>query len=115
MARERHVIATPTTTVAILSGGSSSPWGDDIEGTTPRATGIPAAIHEGAMKVQTESDPQARAVRYYTARLPHGTALANNERLQDEATGSIYAVDAVTTPANPALPQDVRVDLRRVT
>lgn len=109
------MISIPTTTVAILAGGSSSPWGDDIEGTEPRATGIPAAIHEGAIKVTTESDPQARAVRFYTGRLPHGTALANNERLQDEQTGAVYVVDAVTTPVNPALPQDVRVDLRRVT
>jgi hypothetical protein len=109
------VISIPTTTVAILSGGSSSPWGDPIEGTTPRETGIPAAIHEGALKVMTESDPQARAVRFYTGRLPNGTVLADNERLQDERSGVIYVVDAVTTPANPALPQDVRVDLRRVT
>ncbi|HET9234926.1 MAG TPA: hypothetical protein VFP10_12365 [Candidatus Eisenbacteria bacterium] len=109
------MIAVPTTTVTILSGSTTSEWGDESEGTTARATGVPAAIHEGAMKVQTESDPQARAVRFYTARLPNGTTLANNERLQDEATGVIYAVDAVTTPVNPALPQDVRVDLRRVT
>jgi hypothetical protein len=109
------VITTPTTTITILSGSSSSEWGDDIEGEIERVTGLPGAIHEGALKVQTESDPQARAVRFYTGRLPHGTQIATNERLRDELTGVIYAVDAVTTPVNPALPQDVRVDLRRVT
>ena len=109
------MIATPTTTITILSGSSDSEWGDVIEGETERVTGLPAAIHEGALKVQTESDPQARAVRFYTGRLPHGTEVANNERIKDERSGVIYAVDAVTTPANPALEQDVRVDLRRVT
>ena len=110
------MITTPTTTVAILGGGSSSTWGDDIEGTTARVTGIPAAIHEGVIRVATESDPQARAIRFYTARLPHGADVPTTaERLQDEQSGVIYVVDAVTTPVNPALPQDVRVDLRRVT
>jgi hypothetical protein len=109
------VITIPTTVVAILGGGSSSDWGDELEGDDPRVTGIPAAIHEGAMKVQTESDPQARAIRYYTGRLPHGTDVTNNERIKDLISGAVYVVDAVTTPVNAALPQDVRVDLRRVT
>lgn len=109
------MIATATTTITILTGSSESEWGDPTEGDTERVTGVPAAIHEGALKVQTESDPQARAVRYYTARLPHGTEINEDERIKDEVTGVIYAVDAVTTPTNPALPQDVRVDLRRVT
>jgi hypothetical protein len=109
------VLATPTTLVDILGGGTESEWGDPIEGEDVLAEDVPAAIHEGAVKIQTESDPQARAIRSYTARLPHGTPLSDADRIKDKHTGVIYVVDAVTVPTNPALPQDVRVDLRRVT
>jgi hypothetical protein len=109
------VITTPTTTVAILGGATESPWGDPIEGTTQRVAGVPAAIHEGAVSIQTESDPQARAVRYYVMRLSGEAVPTVDERILDEISGAVYAVDAITYPVNPALPQDVRVDLRRVT
>lgn len=109
------MIATPTTTVTILGGTSTSPYGDEEDGTTEIAANVPCAIAEGVMRVATESDPQARAIRYFTGRLPHGTAVAGNQRLRDERTGDVYMIDSVMTPTNHALPMDVRVDLRRVT
>jgi hypothetical protein len=110
------VITTPTTIVDIIGGGEESPWGDQVEGTDVRVAGLPAAIHEGAVSIQTESDPQARAVRYYVMRLPGGGDVpTKGERVRDTLADVIYVVDAVTFPTNPALPQDVRVDLRRVT
>ena len=108
------MIAVPNTTVAILGGSSNSDYGDVLDSDTPAATGIPASIIEGRQIVATESDPQARAVRYYTGRLPYGTAVTDAQRIRDEVTGEIFSIDFVTTPRNAVIPQDVRLDLRRV-
>jgi hypothetical protein len=39
----------------------------------------------------------------------------SSNRIRDERTGDTYVIDNVTTPINPIIPQDVRLDLRRVT
>lgn len=110
------MIATPTTTVTILgSETSQTDFGDVLDSDTPAGTGIPANIMEGRVVVATESDQQARVIHYYTARLPNGTVVTGSNRLRDDVTGEIYVIDYVTRPANPVIPQDVRLDLRRVT
>lgn len=108
------MIAVPTTTVTILGGSGESDYGDVLDSDEPAATGIPASIVEGRQVVATESDPQARVIRYYTGRLPAGTVVDDSNRLRDEVTGETYVIDNVTRPRNPILPQDVRLDLRRV-
>lgn len=109
------MLALATTTVSILGGGTASTYGDDIEGTDVVAAGIPASIIEGREVVATESDPQARVIRYYTGRIPTGTAINNNQRIRDDISGTLYVVNNVTSPTNPAIPMDIRLDLRRVT
>lgn len=108
------MIATPTTTVTILGGNTSSDYGDVLDSDEPAGAGIPASIVEGRQIVATESDAQARAIRYYTGRLPHGTVVTNANRLRDEKTLETYVIDNVTRPKNPIIEQDVRLDLRRV-
>jgi hypothetical protein len=109
------VIAVPNTTVSILGGDApDSDFGDVLDSDTPAGSGIPASIIEGRQVVATESDPQARIIRYYTGRLPAGTEVNDSQKLRDEVTGFIYVIDNVTEPQNPVIPQDVRLDLRRV-
>jgi len=109
------VIATPTTTVTLLGPGApDSDWGDVIDSEEPAGSGIPASIVEGRQVVATESDPQARVIRYYTGRLPNGTVVTDAMRLRDERDGTTYVIDNVTRPTNPIIEQDVRLDLRRV-
>lgn len=110
------MIATPTTTITILgSETSQSDYGDVLDSETPAGTGIPASIIEGRQVVATESDQQARVIHYYTGRLPHGTVVTGNNRLRDDENGDVYVIDNVSRPHNPVIPQDVRLDLRRVT
>jgi hypothetical protein len=111
---EVPMIAVPTTTVSILGGNTSSDFGDVLDSETVATSGIPASIVEGRQVVATESDPQARIIRYYTGRLPNGTVVNDSQRIRDEVTGEIYSIDNVTRPRNPVIPQDVRLDLRRV-
>jgi hypothetical protein len=109
------VIAVPNTTVSILGGDApDSDFGDVLDSDTPAGSGIPASIIEGRQVVATESDAQARIIRYYTGRLPAGTEVNDSQKLRDEVTGFIYVIDNVTEPQNPVIPQDVRLDLRRV-
>ena len=109
------MIATPTTTVTVLGGTETGPYDDPAESNTEVATGIPASIIEGRQIVATEADQQARVIRYYTGRLPHGTTVDDSQRIRDERTGDVYSIDNVTAPVNPIIPQDVRLDLRRIT
>jgi hypothetical protein len=108
------VIAVPNTTVTILGGNTESEYGDVLDSDTPAGTGIPCSIVEGRQIVSTESDAQARAVNYYTGRLPNGTVVTEKNRLRDDRTGETYSIDHVTRPHNAMIPQDVRLDLRRV-
>ncbi len=108
------MIAIPNTTIAILGGSSSSDFEDPVEGTTVVASGLPAFIMENRQIVATESDPQARAIRYYTGRLPFGTEVSDSQRIRDELTGELFSIDHVSKPRNGIVPQDVRLDLRRV-
>lgn len=106
----------PTTTVTLLGGeATKDPYGDQDESTATLATGVPASLLERTLPtVSTEGDPQAVVVQYYVCRVPQGTPVDELSRVQDERTGDIYAVDSVTKPQHPTTPQDVRLNLRRV-
>lgn len=106
----------PTTTVTLL-GGASTPdeYGDHDESTTVLATNVPCSlIRRSIPTVNTESDMQAVIVRYYVGRVPHGTPVTELSRVRDDRTGHVYSVDLVDTPEHPTTPQDIRLDLRRV-
>lgn len=104
-----------TTTVTILGGSSQDGYGDTVEGVDAIATGVPMSINEGRQVVATEGQAQARTVRYYTGRAPHGLQVDDTQRIRDERTGDIYLIDNVSRPSHAAVPQDTRLDLRRVT
>ena len=108
-------VAIATTTIAILRGTSTDAWGDEQDTGTPHATGIPAALTEQTRRVTTRDDPTPRIVRYAVARVSAGTDVTDQDRVQDERTGAVYIVDAVSSMANPALTADLRLDLRRTT
>jgi hypothetical protein len=109
------VLTIPTTTVSLLAGTTATDYGDEVDSNTAVATGVPASIIEGREVVATESDAQARVIRYYTGRVPVGTAVDSGQRIKDERSNQIYLIDNVTGPTNPAVPMDIRLDLRRIT
>jgi len=111
--------ALPTTTVSILGTPGGAPahdeHGDVVDSSTPYATDVPCAIATGREVVATESDQSAVVVRYFTGRMAAGTVVTDAQRILDERTGDVYMIDHVTEPQNAVAPQDVRLDLRRVT
>jgi hypothetical protein len=108
-------VAVATTTLAILRGTTTDAYGDEQDTDTAVATGIPASLTEQTRRVTTRDDPTPRIVRYAVARVRAGTDVTDQDRVKDERTGAIYAVDAVSSMANPALAADLRLDLRRTT
>jgi hypothetical protein len=106
----------PTTTVTLMGGtATSDPYGDPDESTSILADDVPASLLERSMPtVSTESDLQAVVVRYSVCRVPQGTPVDNLSRVRDKRTGYVYSVDTVTQPQHATTPQDIRLDLRRV-
>lgn len=105
-----------TTTVDILGGGdATNEWGDPIPGDTVVQEDVPATLVERPARVVTEASREPVTVHYFVARLPAGTVVTQDQRIRDRADGRIYQVDYVSNPASPVVPQDVRLDLKRVT
>lgn len=104
------MIATPTTTVAILRGQSTNDFGDVVDTATPWKTGIPASLIERTQRVHGPKDSEDRIIRVFKLRVPRGTGLAKDDRIRD-AAGQIYIVDNVYQQANPFWAQDQSADL----
>ncbi len=109
------MIAHATTTVAILRGTTPDDLGDVYESTKAVYTGVPASILEQRRLVTTESDPQPRAVVFYTGRVSASVDVTDGDRVRDERTGAVYVVDSAHRVASPVMTNDTRLDLRRVT
>ncbi|MER7814543.1 hypothetical protein [Streptomyces sp. NPDC096153] len=103
------------TRISVLGGTSTNEWGDEVDGTTVAASGIPASILQRTRVVTTPEMPTPRRIAYYVGRLPHGTPVGIENRIRDEVSGRIYAITDVDTPANVGIDGDLRLDLKRVT
>ena len=105
----------PTTTIRILTTMATTDiFGDVVDNSTVVASGIPASILERRLQVTLPSTMEPRTIRYYTGRVNSGTAITENNRIQDERTNDIYVVESVAQLATPAWVQDLRLDLRKV-
>lgn len=102
-----------TTTVSVLGGTSTDAFGDETDGTTVLASGIPASLIESTRTAMEPVTGIPRIIRTHVCRLPPGTAVDETKRIKDEQTAEIYIVVAVTRNANPVLAQPLRVDLKR--
>lgn len=102
-------------TVSILRGTVMDPFGDPRDRDTPVHVDVPASIREVRSEVTTVSEGQPRQVRLLVGRVPVGTDIQHEDRLQDQATGQVYIVDAIDLDASSAImDQGIRLDLRRV-
>lgn len=108
--------ATPTHSMSVLGGAvTQSALGDPVDNWTVIRAGVPMAVHTGRVEVATESETEPRTIRRYTARAPFWLTITAANRLRDDRTGEVYLVDTVVRNALAAIPQDLRLDLRRVT
>lgn len=115
-----------TTLVSILRGTTENEFGDEIDAANPGnivQRDIPASIMEqrtplsprGRRIVFTPADETPREVRWINARLPAGTNILAGDRLLDQTTGNIYALDTIQKDVSPITEIDLRLEVRQTT
>jgi hypothetical protein len=105
----------PTTTAAVLRGTTTDSYGDPTDAATVYLSGLPAAIQEQTRRVYGDSAGQDRTIRFSACRLPYGTDVVEDDRIKDETTGVIYAIEELTANTSPVHAADVVLQLRRIT
>jgi hypothetical protein len=110
------MINIPTTYGTILGGaGTENEWGDPIEGSEELHTRVPTALH--VQPIRSTSDEGQRepvVIEFWTAYVPNHLDVTDAQRFRDERTGLVYLIDHVIRPPHAGMPQDTRLDLRRV-
>lgn len=108
--------AKATTVISILRGDAPPDDYLDVEPSDVAVyTGIPASLIERTRHVFTADAPEPLIVRYITCRVGAEHDIRTNDRILDEWTGYIYAVDSYMSPQNPAIAADISISLKRVT
>lgn len=108
--------ALASTTCSILRGTTTNEWGDVIDDPNGQvvATGVPVSL---SITNTTASDPatqQIRTIRSLTGAIQSDTDIHETDRLRDDTTGVVYAVESVTTPLGPGFRGDLELVLRQV-
>ncbi len=104
----------PTTTVAVLRGETTDEYGDPADSDTPVRGGVPISLIERDQRVFVAAENRTTIIRNVTGRVRPHADIREQDRLRDEATGSIYLVEAVSRSASVVGAADVRLTLRRV-
>lgn len=104
----------PTTRVAVLRGETTDEYGDPADSDTPVRGGVPISLIEREQRVFVAAENRYTIVRFVAGRVRPHADIREADRLRDEATGSIYLVEAVSRPQSPIGRADVRLVLRRV-
>jgi hypothetical protein len=105
----------PTTTVSVLRGTTTDGYGDETDAGTVVVAGVAAAIQERFRTVYGRGSDQDRIVRYSACRVPFGTDVRDDDRIRDDATSVVYAIDELHSNTSPVHPADVVMRLRRIT
>jgi hypothetical protein len=89
-------------------------YGDPVDLVTVIASGVPFSILEQSSNEMDPSTGESRVVRYILGRSYPGLDLKRGDRVKDERTGVLYAVDGVTRPQSPVGTPDLRSELRQL-
>jgi hypothetical protein len=109
------MLAVPTTTVSILRGTTTNPFGDVQDTAAIAASGIPASLLEYSQESKRPADRHQQTVRMARCRIPGTTTVQTGDRIKDENTLAVYAVDDSTQLRNIVSTTDLRLVLRRIT
>lgn len=102
--------------VSILRGTITDQFGDEKDRNDPVHSHVPASIRTVRNAITTIAEGRPQQVATLVGRVPAGTDIQPQDRLQDERTGVIYIVDGIDLDAtSPVMDNGIRLDLRRVT
>ncbi len=104
------------TTVAILRGTTTDGYGDELDDNgTPVATGIRASLVERTVTDLDRATGGTRQLRRITGRVASNVDVREGDRIRDERTNAIYAVDTLSHPEGFNHVSSIRLDLDRTT
>lgn len=105
-----------TTRGAVLRGETQNDLGDEIEGddVVEGLDDFPLGLTERGKNVQDPASGTWRTIRYMSARVPSNVVLEPGDRIRDNRTGIVYALDDETrTPRSISGRASVTLNLRR--
>jgi len=104
-----------TTWVTVLRGTQGDQFGDLIdlptEAGSDAQTRIPASLIEATRNIFDPASGTPRVVRSTVCRIQSGVDVTEDDRIRDERTGRIYAVNAVTEQQAIGFTPGIRLDL----
>lgn len=108
--------AIASTTVSVLRGTTTNAWGDvlDDDNATPVYTGLLAALSIERTQRHNPANQDVRTIRSISCAMQSNTDVREGDRLLDERTGALYAIESVTAPLGPAMSRDLQLVLTLV-
>lgn len=103
------------TTVTILRGSEVDEYGDEVDDDTEVATGVRASLLERTVTDLDRNTGGTRQLRRVTGRVGTQVDVREGDRIRDEQTGDIYAVDTLTKPTGFTHVSSIRLGLDRTT
>lgn len=90
--------------------------GDTLDDNSTPVVGledVPASLIEKSRKVYDQASGELRTIRYCVGRLVPGTDIRKGDRIKDNTTGTMYALDELTIkPRSISGSSDLVLDLR---
>jgi hypothetical protein len=104
-----------TTWVTVLVGAAADLYEDIVDLATEAGddarTHIPASLIEATRNVFDPAAGTPRVVRSAVCRIRPGVAISEDDRIRDDRTGRVYAINAVTPQAAIGFTPGLRLDL----
>jgi hypothetical protein len=107
--------ALANTAATILRGTTTDAYGDVDDAATVAHADVPAAIVESSKVVTDPSSQTPRTIRAITCVMPGWADVLNTDRVQDQGTGYVYAIESVEAQPSLGYPADTVLTLRRLT
>lgn len=104
----------PSTTVTIKRGFKTDEFGDEIDGNTVVASGVPCAVASADQRSFRPAEIRSGVVESFTLRFRPGVVVQEQDRVVDERHGFSYQVVSVFNPQSVVGPADVRAVATRV-
>jgi hypothetical protein len=108
------MLAPATTTMSVIRGTTTDEFGDVIDDNSVAvSSGNPVQLTEIARNVFDQVTGTPKIVRTITALAGSNLDVVQTDRLRDEKTGAIYAINDITAAQRIGYTPDLRLDLEK--
>jgi hypothetical protein len=108
------MLALANTKITVLRGETTNEYGDQVDTEEPFKRDIPASLIEQTKQLFDLASGTPRTIKLFTCRVNNNTNISLTDRIKDQSTNAIYAIDNISTPTGPTNASDMRLDLSKV-